>query len=290
MICERCGKEHDGSFGSGKYCSVGCANKRIISNNMKDKISKSLYSYYDSIGRRGRDKNICLFCGENKNVGNHELCKKHQSVKWYKNLIPFGFDYNKIGTIEFFDEYKKAIDLLIYEYNQNLSPKDIYDKYNCSLYINNSETILHILKGLGVRTRGWSEATINSFVNCKLKVTTNSPYKSMWHTTWNGREVYLRSSYEYDYACELDSLKIDYDVECMRIKYFDTQEKRYRCAIPDFYLFLTNTIVEIKSNHTLDVQNMKDKFFEYKKLGYNCKLICEHNEIDVFGQMDSSVS
>ena len=38
-------------------------------------------------------------------------------------------------------------------------------------------------------------------------------------------------------------------------------------------------IVEIKSSWTLDEQQMKDKMKEYKKLGYNCKLICNHKEL-----------
>ena len=42
-----------------------------------------------------------------------------------------------------------------------------------------------------------------------------------------------------------------------------------------------NTIVEIKSNYTLDIQEMKDKVKEYKNLGYNFKLILEHQEVDL---------
>jgi hypothetical protein len=41
-ICNRCGKDHDGSFGSGKYCSRGCANKREHSREIYEKVSKSL--------------------------------------------------------------------------------------------------------------------------------------------------------------------------------------------------------------------------------------------------------
>ena len=36
-----------------------------------------------------------------------------------------------------------------------------------------------------------------------------------------------------------------------------------------------------KSNWTLNLQNMKDKFFEYEKLGYMPHLILEHKEVDV---------
>lgn len=42
MICLCCGKEHDGSFGSGKYCSISCANKQIHSDETKLKISKGV--------------------------------------------------------------------------------------------------------------------------------------------------------------------------------------------------------------------------------------------------------
>ena len=91
----------------------------------------------------------------------------------------------------------------------------------------------------------------------------------------------MRSSYELDYAKQLDEQQIDYEVEFKHIKYWDSQKEEYRCAIPDFYLPETNTIVEIKSDYTLDIQNMKDKFKAYKELGYNTKLICEHKEKNI---------
>ena len=70
-------------------------------------------------------------------------------------------------------------------------------------------------------------------------------------------------------------------MEFKHIKYWDSQKQEYRCAIPDFYIPSINTIIEIKSNYTLDKQNMIDKFKAYKKLGYNCKLICEHKELEI---------
>lgn len=38
-------------------------------------------------------------------------------------------------------------------------------------------------------------------------------------------------------------------------------------------------MVEIKSNYTLNLQNMKDRFKQYKKKGYKVKLIVDHKEI-----------
>ena len=37
--CLRCSKDHDGTFGSGKYCNRGCANARSHSKETKAKMS-----------------------------------------------------------------------------------------------------------------------------------------------------------------------------------------------------------------------------------------------------------
>jgi len=56
---------------------------------------------------------------------------------------------------------------------------------------------------------------------------------------------------------------------------------KQRVAIPDFYLPETNTIVEVKSKWTFDKQNMIDRRNAYLKLGYNFKLLYEHNFVDL---------
>jgi len=42
MICEKCGKEHDGSYGKGRFCSKSCASSRAFSEETREKISLSL--------------------------------------------------------------------------------------------------------------------------------------------------------------------------------------------------------------------------------------------------------
>ncbi len=42
MVLCKCGNEHDGSFGSGKFCSRSCANSRTHSTETKKKISESI--------------------------------------------------------------------------------------------------------------------------------------------------------------------------------------------------------------------------------------------------------
>ena len=38
-ICLKCGNEHDGKFGSGKFCDRRCANSRVRTEEIKNKIS-----------------------------------------------------------------------------------------------------------------------------------------------------------------------------------------------------------------------------------------------------------
>lgn len=58
--CERCGKEHDGSFGSGRFCSRACANARNISDAQKQRTSNSVK---DSFQKHFENGCKCEKCG-----------------------------------------------------------------------------------------------------------------------------------------------------------------------------------------------------------------------------------
>ena len=305
--CKECGKEfivieEETKFPIKEkyFCSRRCSNIRHPSKETKEKISNSLKSskkYNDSVQIK-RSKNLIrfeningkyiekpkkYFCGcEELNKQNYDISRR-QSPKWFNKLIPFGFDITSLYSERIIEEHKKVKELLYNEYvNNGLSPADIYTKYNCKEYFNNSETLLHIFKDWNFPIRSWSKAVINEWLQGKQHPGKDPiHYKQQWYTTWDGKEVYLHSSFELDYAKELDSKQINYEVEFAHIKYWDSQKKEYRCAIPDFYIPSENMIVEIKSSYTLDKQNMKDKFKAYKKLGYNVKLICDHKEIEI---------
>lgn len=311
FICGYCGKEYEvemteNTYNKGKYkkfCSRKCANTRTHSVETKEKISNSVkkseaynnhlltqkkisknFIYDDATGLYRDIRKKVIYCGTIEMNNLYPEISKRQSPNWFNKLIPFGLDISKIGSECFVDEYFKCKELLYTEYVINkLSPADIYKKYGCSKYINNSETLLHVFKSWGFSTRGHSDAVKECFIQGKLNVPTSdkSFYKNGWHTTWNGKEVYYRSQYELDYAIELDNRMVDYDMECLRIKYYNTQTNSEACAIPDFYIPDQNLIVEIKSSYTLDIQNMRDKFKAYKKLGYSCKCICDYKEITI---------
>ena len=125
------------------------------------------------------------------------------------------------------------------------------------------------------------EELVASIKHHGLSTTQHPKYHSYHHTSWDNNIVFLRSSYELDYAKELDTLQVEYKVENLRLVYWDSQLHKQRIAIPDFYLPETNTIVEIKSNWTYDEQNMKDKLSVYFEHGYNFKLILDHVEIPI---------
>lgn len=277
MICENCGKEHDGKFGSGRFCSKSCANTRHHSNETKEKISSILKIKYPKKGK------ICHICGSKfynykHKICDSEFCKTHS--KHIDTLIKyFGFDSSKLGTLEVINEFNRIKNILYNLYwIEHKSSSEICKIFN---YPNVGNLTAKVFNYLGIKSKTCKIANKENYLQDRQNVRISQCYKQQWHTTWNNKEVYLHSSYELDYANELDKQKIDYDVECLRIKYWDTQRNEYRCAIPDFYIPSENLIVEIKSDYTLDIQNMIDKKNEYLKLGYKFKLICEHKEKEI---------
>ena len=69
MRCERCGKEHDGRFGSGRFCNKSCANARVHSDITKAKIRKTLSDKFEKV--------YCSVCGKQVGYNNKtKLCVK----------------------------------------------------------------------------------------------------------------------------------------------------------------------------------------------------------------------
>jgi len=56
--CLKCGKLHDGNYGSGKYCNVKCANSRVRTEEVKKKISEGVKKSksWEKINRETFDK------------------------------------------------------------------------------------------------------------------------------------------------------------------------------------------------------------------------------------------
>ena len=114
MICENCGKEHDGSYGSGRFCCKSCS----IAFGNKQRIKKQ------KINKKKEQIKYCKICGRQKqnNKCINEFCQKH-NYQHFKSLIKyFGFDKTKYGTIEVEDEFNRIRNLLYDLYwNKNMS-------------------------------------------------------------------------------------------------------------------------------------------------------------------------
>ena len=227
----------------------------------------------------------CPICGRKRNnngLCDNDFCKQH-NIQHFRSLIKyFGFDKSKLGTIEVENEFNRVRNILYDLYwNKSLSSSELANRFNYKSTPTNI-TQKFFKKYLNIPVKSCKYAVMENYIEGRETISEyKNQYKQQWHITWNGKEVFLRSSYELDYAKELDKQQIDYNVEFKHIKYWDSQKQEYRCAIPDFYIPNTNTIVEIKSDYTLDEQNMKDKKKAYLELGYNFKLICEHKEKEI---------
>ena len=278
-----------------RFCSQRCSG----TYNSRDRVYKRNETKYIKciqcgllfkINLHDRNDQICASCRPQK----HKICKicglgkcLRPDICGKKQIIPalvkyFGFDTSRIGTIDVYKEFDKIKTFLMEEYwDKRISLVELQKKYKHE----NAGNFFKILKVLDIDFRTVSQGMSLAYLEGRANLTTNPDanlkYKHGNHTTWDGRSVYYRSSYEHEYAQQLDEKKILYDMECIRILYWDSQLLRERVAIPDFYIPNTNTIVEIKSKYTLDIQNMKDKRDSYIKHGYGFILVLEKNVVDL---------
>jgi hypothetical protein len=300
--CQHCGKELDWEHRNNKYCSSSCAasenNKGVIRNpngingekttisnierndNKTARIHNKLLLKYSELKIPEINPGCCPICGEYH--CENEFCKKHNFQQLISLVNHLNFDPEAIGTKNVFSEFERVRELVYDLYwNQRKSGIELEQLFNYGKF-----TIYDVLSYLEIPRRTAGDAVKNSILTGRSNIASsnNSMFNNnqCWHTTWFGEKVFLRSSYEIDYAKELDSNKIFYQVESIRLEYFDTLLNKTRIAVPDFYLPNTNEIVEIKSDFTLDIQEMLDKFGAYKNLGYIPKLILEHKEVSLY--------
>jgi len=293
--CENCDKAHDGKYGSGRFCSQSCiksfATKSIKFKQLKkyncvdcgceltlDKRTSPQWARCPTCKKEFKNrKKLCKVCGQKK-CNRKDICKRVQLIP---GLIKyFGFDESKVGTYGVYEEFERIQNLLREDYwDLELSIPKMMEKYKYTSL--NPRNFMKILNSLDIQRRTLSESQTLVMLDKEYQTPYNYKYKHGWHTTWNDKKVFYRSSYELDYMEELDENKIEYEVEKLRILYWDSQQQRQRVAIPDFFLIKDNLIVEVKSNYTYDKQNMMDKMKTYKEHGYKFKLLLDHKFIEI---------
>lgn len=242
----------------------------------REKIRQSLKKYY----KEHRQEKYCKFCGEviscdrNPSLFCSDRCKIRN--KQVPSLIKyFGFNPSIIGTNGVFTEWNRVKCMLEDLYwKEKKTSTEICKMFN---YPSNANLTAKIFKYMDIKPRTAQEAVCLNYKNGTLTPPSCNKFVKGWHTTYNNKKVYLRSSYEFGFAKYLDKLHINYTVEDLRIEYFDTIKQCKRIAIPDFYIPIENLIVEVKSYYTLNVQNMIDKIKEYKAQGYKFLLLLDNH-------------
>lgn len=156
MKCEYCGKEHDGSYGSGRFCSSSCARKFSSNTNRETinrKISQTIKSKYQYVEHN--NKQITAHRHEQILEKREKIENRKNSIKTKRlNLIE---DYNLNNSpYKDFDtiyvQYDKFNDKYLYltqhdENNKIIKRAKIYEyRYNIELELGrklNSDEIIH---------------------------------------------------------------------------------------------------------------------------------------------------
>lgn len=260
--CTVCGKEFEvKKRGSSKQVCVECGGTQ-----RRHRIEKGFYKGYVIV----EGKIVCRYCGMEECLI-PKYCRSYRIKTCERILKKFGFDDRHVGSIDFYSEIDRITDILETEY-RTMSFLELEEKYGV-----NNQTLHYVFSRLGIKKRGMSASIILSIESGRmpLKEYERYPYKSGHHVTWQGKKFWYRSSYEKEYCETLDREQVPYEMETLRIRYWDSQRSQERIAIPDFFLSESNEIVEIKSTWTYDEQNMRDRFKKYRELGYSCKLLLD---------------
>ena len=266
--CPKCQTPHEKE---GIFCSRKCANSRGPAKNETKKGPCSLCGKEIEIGLRGSFtqalcsscyRQPCKICGQLE-CPRPDICRLHRLLPGLEKY--FGFNTTTLGTLASLKEFERVRMLVTQEVaNQSLNQLKIKVGHS------NVGNLQKIVKALGVTRNSISSGVKKAILENRLDPGKNLQVFQAWHTTWNGKKAFLRSSYELEYAKQLDEKQIDYEVEALRILYWDSHLLCQRVAIPDFYLPATNTIVEIKADGSpwYDPQNMEDKKKAYLAHGY----------------------
>lgn len=96
MKCEKCNKEHNGTYGSGRFCEETCA-RSFSTSEKRDEINEKVSKKLTKSGKYGKYKRpvtYCLYCGlvaKNGNFCSNE-CRHLYSYneyikKWHEGIV-----------------------------------------------------------------------------------------------------------------------------------------------------------------------------------------------------------
>jgi len=263
-ICPKCNQPHQKD---GAFCSRTCANSRGIRST----------EFKVAVGNKLR-KRVGPYCIVKLSLITGRYISSNNSSRIFWDTIGKESFINKVCkwfdiTPGIFPDTEIQLQCLkdkIYNlyHIQGYSSSEIRDYLNIPLPDGHMPAFL---KQLGITRRTNSESQIAHILKNGMYPNKSNRYKTGWFTDHQNRQHFYRSSYELNAYEYLTKRYINFDTESLRIKYVDSQKNTNRIAIPD--IVIGRLIVEIKSDYTLDIANMRDKFDAYRKLGFRPILV-----------------
>ena len=250
MTCENCGKEHDGSYGSGRFCSKSC---KCAFNAKKNHWSKNETREWK-----------CECCGlvfptrrklkEHQHETNHLLDNKHMVVKSENPICPFCGEKH---------ETKQGMKL-----HQRLCKKNP----NRDIELVNKLSEIQKISGNKKETK--LKHSLSAIKNNFWKYRAENPI--LYESKFNGA-IKLDSEWELIVAKRLDELNLNWYKPRIRIPYIDNQgyEKGY---FPDFYVEDYKCFIEVKAPYIAKRQNKNGKI-DYLKSHYDFIFWIEDEEL-----------
>lgn len=170
MICENCGKEHDGSFGSGRFCSRSCANSFSTKKN-REEINRKV-----SLKLRIRLDQNCKKCGipisrKTKSC----LCKRCAAKNRYSYRYTNVTDVGELKRISYLDyrrscKFKFSIRKYSKEFDIDLIRK--FGWYSAKNHGNNLNGVTrdHMYSVMDGFKNNIDPSIISHPANCKLMI------------------------------------------------------------------------------------------------------------------------
>ena len=230
MRCKNCDQveaEKYSKYSSGEFCSRGCA--RAYSTKAKRKEINKVVS------EKLKTKNYCISCNTEVN-GRKKYCSLCKP--YIQNIVLF----EKLGILNknLQQSNAEALKILSKEYfTKRYGLIQIEEKYKIL-----RSTLHFFFKKNGINLRTISQANKLAFKNGRLTIPVSNCYKTGYHTTWYGKDIFYRSSYERRMMEVFDNRQELYLYENLRVEYeFGGETSTH---ITDFYLPERNLVIEVK--------------------------------------------
>ncbi len=177
MKCEKCKKEHNGTYGSGRFCCRSCANARKHTKEIKQKISKSLQGNCYNKGFKHSEQSKLSMSESRKKYWKQKIENKikitifHELPKRYRDKILFEEKGNRCEQcgLNYIDKKTKK------------GPYEIHHK-DGNKNNNKKENLQILCLNCHWKTENWRFRNQKHSSNTKLKIGTKS--KNRKNKSW----------------------------------------------------------------------------------------------------------